>query len=261
MKLVHLLEPDLKQYKLKALLEIFHLQGENSHLADADVQATAHVVSYCYERARELLPIQQAFMDRERVKSCGERLRRNYRDLFLDAHSRLYAPCSATDRPPLVTELMLFYDALLADGLIEKVDGIGYIETYLTEDVVDLLREKALIQQLNRHIMEINTLKEADLCSSSVIQDRVFVTTVHKAKGLEFDNVIVFDAIDGRYPNYYNQTNEQLLAEDARKFYVAMSRSRKRLYISQSLSRIDYHNQPHPNLLTRFMTPILSYFN
>lgn len=261
LKLVHLLEPDLKQYKLKALLEIFHLQGENSHLADADVQATAHVVSYCYERARELLPIQQAFMDRERVKSCDERLRRNYRNLFLDAHSRLYAPCSATDRPPLVTELIRFYDALLADGLIEKVDGIGYIETYLTEDVVDLLREKALIQQLNRHIMEINTLKEADLCSSSVIRDRVFVTTVHKAKGLEFDNVIVFDAIDGRYPNYYNQTNEQLLAEDARKFYVAMSRSRKRLYISQSLSRIDYHNLPHPNLLTRFMTPILSYFN
>ena len=27
-----------------------------------------------------------------------------------------------------------------------------------------------------------------------------YVTTVHKAKGLEFDNVIVFDAADGRYP-------------------------------------------------------------
>lgn len=261
LKLMHLLEPDLKQYKLKALLEIFHLHGENSHLADADVEATANVVAYCYERARALLPAQRAFMARDRVKTCAERLRRIYRDLFLDARRRLYTPCAEADRLPLVAELMCFYDALLANGLVEKVDGIGYIEAYLTEDVIDMHCENSLIEQLGRHIMEINTLKEADLCSSSVIQDRVFVTTVHKAKGLEFDNVIVFDAIDGRYPNYYNQTDEGLLAEDARKFYVAMSRSRKRLYISQSLSRIDYHNQPRPNQLTRFMTPILRYFS
>jgi DNA helicase-2/ATP-dependent DNA helicase PcrA len=51
------------------------------------------------------------------------------------------------------------------------------------------------------------------------------------------------------------------MAEDARKFYVAMSRAKKRLFISQSMMRLDYHRQPQPRQLTPFMTPLLKYFN
>ena len=116
---------------------------------------------------------------------------------------------------------------------VEKLD---YVFEYLSHDVLRPSEEPSLVEQLQRHIMEINTLKDADLCNSSTIQDRIFVTTVHKAKGLEFDNVIVFDAVDGRYPNYYNQNNQRLLEEDKRKFYVALSRARKRLFVSQSLT-------------------------
>jgi DNA helicase-2/ATP-dependent DNA helicase PcrA len=76
----------------------------------------------------------------------------------------------------------------------------------------------------------MSTLKEADLCGSDVLDERVFVTTVHKAKGLEFDDVIVFDAVEGRYPNFYNQDNLRLKAEDARKFYVALSRAKKNAF-------------------------------
>ncbi|MCI6618936.1 MAG: ATP-binding domain-containing protein, partial [Prevotella sp.] len=106
----------------------------------------------------------------------------------------------------------------------------------------------------------INTLKEADLCSSKTILDRIFVTTVHKAKGLEFDNVIIFDAVEGRYPNYYNQQNPRLAAEDARKFYVAMTRAKKRLFVSVSMTRIDYYNRPHERKITPFMGPVMHYF-
>ena len=106
----------------------------------------------------------------------------------------------------------------------------------------------------------MNTLKEADLCNSSTINDKVFVTTVHKAKGLEFDNVIIFDAIEGRYPNYFGQNNPQMVAEDARKFYVAMTRAKKRLIVMQSTVRMDYHNQPQPRHITRFMRPLLNRF-
>ena len=108
--------------------------------------------------------------------------------------------------------------------------------------------------------MEISTLKEADLCGSKSINEHIFVTTIHKAKGLEFDNVIVFDAVDGRMPNYYSRNNPHQLAEDARKFYVALSRAKQRLYVSQCLQRTDYHNVPHEVHLTPFMRPIAKCF-
>ena len=118
----------------------------------------------------------------------------------------------------------------------------------------------SLVEQLWAYVTEINTLKEADLCNSQTLQERIFVTTVHKAKGLEFDNVIIFDAVDGRYPNFYNQNNERLLAEDKRKFYVAMTRAKKRLYVAWSTTRIDYYNRSHPRDITPFMRPILQFF-
>ena len=77
---------------------------------------------------------------------------------------------------------------------------------------------------------------------------------------MEFDNVIVFDAIDGRIPNFYSRGNPRQLAEDARKFYVALSRAKRRLYVSQCLHRMDYHNMPHEVFLTPFMKPIAKYF-
>ena len=103
--------------------------------------------------------------------------------------------------------------------------------------------ENALVQQLSQYIMDINTLKEADFCNSKSIRERVYVTdSAVRAKGLEFDNVIIFDAADGRYPNAYNKTKQQD-EEDARKFYVAMSRAKRRLFIAYALQMVDRHGR------------------
>ena len=166
-----------------------------------------------------------------------------------------------TSAPPaLVAELQRFYDALLADNMIQPISGLRYVTAYLSKDMIDSTAEPSLYEQLSNHAMEISTLKEADLCGSSSIDERIFVTTIHKAKGLEFDNVIIFDAVDGRMPNFYSRNNPRLLAEDARKFYVALSRARSRLYISQCIRRYDYRNMPHDVFTTPFMRHIAKYF-
>ena len=160
----------------------------------------------------------------------------------------------------LVRELRRFYEYLLDGGFIVEIDGLRFILAYLSNDTIDASKEPSLYEQLCNHTMEISTLKEADLCGSKSINEHIFVTTIHKAKGLEFDNVIVFDAVDGRMPNYYSRNNPHQLAEDARKFYVALSRAKQRLYVSQCLQRTDYHNVPHEVHLTPFMRPIAKYF-
>ena len=163
-------------------------------------------------------------------------------------------------KPALVMELMRFYDYLLSEGMVQEIDGLRFVMDYLSGEMIDTGREPSLYEQLSNHTMEISTLKEADLCGSSNMKERIFVTTIHKAKGLEFDNVIIFDAVDGRMPNYYSRNNPRQLAEDARKFYVALSRAKHRLYVSQCITRLDYQNVPHDVHLTPFMKPIAKYF-
>lgn len=263
LRLVRLLEPSLHEHKLKHLLTALGLEGENSHLADDDVAATVNVVRHCYAKAVRLLPDQQNFMSQRRVVARADALRRHYVPYHRHAVERLYLRehTASGMRPALVDEMMYFYEHLLADGIVQPISGIDYVEAYLTHDLIHAEHTPSLSEQLSHHVVELNTLKEADLCNSHSLNERIFVTTVHKAKGLEFDNVIIFDAIDGRYPGFFSQNNPHLQAEDARKFYVAMTRARHRLIVAQSLMRIDYHHQPHPCQLTRFMTPILHHFN
>ena len=108
--------------------------------------------------------------------------------------------------------------------------------------------------------MDLNTLKESDFCNSRSIRENVYVTTVHKAKGLEYDNVVVFDAVDGRYPNAYNNDRKKD-REDARKFYVALSRAKRRLFVAYSMSMTDRHGVVHPRQLTPFMDEIMGFFS
>lgn len=258
LKLIRLLAPDLKQYKLKYLLAVLGLEGENSHLADADVAATCSLVNYCYQKAQEALPQQRKFREQARVQERAKALRRSYRDYYRQALATLNEKTLST--PALLLELQRFHDHLVEAGVIEPVSKLHYVLNYVEEELLDPENEQTLGQQLAAHIIEINTLKEADLCNSHHIEDRIFVTTVHKAKGLEFDNVIVFDAVEDRYPSYFNRNNPTAIAEDARKFYVAITRARKRLYVSQCLTRIDFHNQHQKRRLTRFMLPIQKYF-
>ena len=259
LRLVRLLHPELREHKLKYLLEVLHLEGSNSHLADDDVNATRSVVVHCYELSKDRVGQQHDFLNDSRVRQRVETLRRNYKQMYVSALGRMYTQLDDV-KPALVMELMRYYDYLLSEGMVQEIDGLRFVMDYLSGEMIDTGREPSLYEQLSNHTMEISTLKEADLCGSSNMKERIFVTTIHKAKGLEFDNVIIFDAVDGRMPNYYSRNNPRQLAEDARKFYVALSRAKHRLYVSQCITRLDYQNVPHDVHLTPFMKPIAKYF-
>ena len=260
LKLIRLLAPSLHSYKLESLLEIFHLAGVNSHQAIDDVKATVSLVRLCAEKAREKQAQQVAFIRHPKVKPFANVLRSNYGECYREAVNRLYK-LSTDHEPALVSELSAAYNAFRSDGLINDIPRLDYILRYLRIDMLtDETVANALAPQLSQYVMDINTLKEADFCNSKSILERIYVTTVHKAKGLEFDNVIIFDAADGRYPNAYNKTKQQD-EEDARKFYVAMSRAKRRLFIAYALQMVDRHGRVFNRELTPLMDSIQKYFN
>ena len=238
LKLIRLLRSDLKAFKLKLLLKELGLEGQNSHLADDDVNATVSLVNYCYEQGRLRVESQDEYLKRQTTVDRIARFRARYAPYFQRDSARLYNRASSPDGVPALVDVMReFYHNIVEAGWIHVVSKVDYVFRFLATDVINEVTEPSLVEQLDHHILEINTFKEADLCSSKTIEERIFVSTIHKAKGLEFDNVIVFDAVDGRIPNFYNVNSPSLLAEDARKLYVAMSRSKRRLFVYYNARR------------------------
>lgn len=63
--------------------------------------------------------------------------------------------------------------------------------------------------------------------------DRVILSTIHQAKGLEWDAVFVMHLADGKFPNPRALLEEDSgLEEERRLFYVATTRARKYLYFT-----------------------------
>ncbi len=82
-------------------------------------------------------------------------------------------------------------------------------------------------------------------------QDAVQLMTVHAAKGLEFDCVFITGMEEGLFPHENSMSDRDSLEEERRLMYVAITRARKRLYLSHSQTRM-LHGQTRYNLKSRF---------
>jgi DNA helicase-2/ATP-dependent DNA helicase PcrA len=82
-------------------------------------------------------------------------------------------------------------------------------------------------------------------------QDAIQLMTVHSAKGLEFDCVFITGLEEGLFPHENSSSDRASLEEERRLMYVAITRARKRLYITHSQTRM-LHGQTRYNLRSRF---------
>ena len=82
-------------------------------------------------------------------------------------------------------------------------------------------------------------------------QDAVQLMTVHCAKGLEFDAVFITGLEEGLFPHENSMSDVDGLEEERRLMYVAITRARKRLYLSFSQTRM-LHGQTRYHVKSRF---------
>ena len=66
--------------------------------------------------------------------------------------------------------------------------------------------------------------------------ERIVLSTVHQAKGLEWDAVFIIHAADQFFPNGRAMTEDGGIEEERRLFYVAVTRARKHLFITYPLT-------------------------
>ena len=66
-------------------------------------------------------------------------------------------------------------------------------------------------------------------------EDWLVLSTVHSAKGQEWDAVYVIDVTDGNFPNEYHTGTQEGIDEERRLLYVAMTRARDALHLVEPL--------------------------
>ena len=83
-------------------------------------------------------------------------------------------------------------------------------------------------------------------------QDALQMMTVHSAKGLEFGAVFMTGLEEGLFPHEQSASEKDGLEEERRLAYVAITRARRRLYLTFAQTRM-LHGQTRYNLPSRFV--------
>ncbi len=239
LKLVHLVGPKQVKYKLGYLVEQLGLSVSDQqnivfHQADEDIKATYELAKYCRKEAEKHLTEQSFFLQNKITKQIiNEWSEHGYKECYLHSKNNLFVLLPDDSEYAFTKEMKKATEKLKDICEFIPVDIFDSILDFLNADVISKPKPEpnALYSHFTNHLMDLSTFREADLCASSSFKEKLFVSTVHKAKGLEFENVLVMRAITGRYPHFSNQTIDKE-SEDKRLFYVGISRAMKRLIVS-----------------------------
>ena len=147
----------------------------------------------------------------------------------------------------MIEECRMLVDTISIDQLLEKVlEDSGYLNMLREDKEIERLENiKELIGDisdyveahpegtLNEYLQEISLYSDKEEQENG---DFVQLMTIHAAKGLEFDNVFVYSLCEGIFPNERSvgEGGQPALEEERRLAYVAFTRAKKQLFLSDS---------------------------
>ncbi|ATD65783.1 UvrD-helicase domain-containing protein [Neisseria weixii] len=169
----------------------------------------------------------------------------------------------------------------LAEIMVSVIQDSGLVEFYKTQkgdhqdrlDNLDELANAAVAfkpEESNFEILPENAAEHPAFAVLSFLsnaalesgenqagegEDAIQLMTVHAAKGLEFNAVFLTGMEEGRFPSELSLAERGGLEEERRLMYVAITRARKRLYITMAQQRM-LHGQTQFGIVSRFVEEI-----
>ena len=141
-----------------------------------------------------------------------------------------------------------------AAKMLRLVMDAGY-DDYLKETFDNYERRLDEIQQLAEFAFQFGTVEEfltqlalltnveaEDDNAAKDDMEKMKLSTIHQAKGLEFDAVFVIMLCDGMFPSTRSMESNEGEEEERRLFYVAITRAKSELYITYPLIRGGFGN-------------------
>ena len=141
-----------------------------------------------------------------------------------------------------------------AAKMLRLVMDAGY-DDYLKETFANYERRLEELQQLAEFAFQFGSVEEfltqlalltnveaEDDNAAKDDAEKLKLSTIHQAKGLEFDAVFVIMLCDGMFPSTRSMESTAGEEEERRLFYVAITRAKNELYITYPLVRAGYGN-------------------
>jgi DNA helicase-2/ATP-dependent DNA helicase PcrA len=133
--------------------------------------------------------------------------------------------------------------------VIQHVLEAGY-EDYLQEEYANYRSRREDIEQLAGFSRQFESVEDfltqlalqtsieaEDTVPGQRDEEEIRLSTIHQAKGLEFDVVFIIMLCDGLFPSSRSLENPESEEEERRLFYVAITRARDELHLSYPLIR------------------------
>lgn len=155
-------------------------------------------------------------------KTLPARARAGYEE-FIKVMQRI----ETEDKPAALIDLIL--DAFYRDFC--KTAFEDYLER--VQELEGLAQMAGKFLSLKQFLADLATyedFKGERLTSRGALHDRLVLSTIHQAKGLEWEAVIIIGCAEGGFPNP-KAFEEDLLEEERRLFYVAVTRAKSRLCV------------------------------
>ncbi len=157
---------------------------------------------------------------------------------------------------------------LLYDALLEKT---GYLTALEDKNTVEDSARAENVKELKTSIINYKSETDepslegyladvalyTDMDNYDKTQDCVVMMTMHSAKGLEFENVFLVGAEEGIFPGIKAIGEQDEMEEERRLCYVAITRAKKKLYISCAKQRMLF-GKTTANRVSRFIDEIPS---
>jgi DNA helicase-2/ATP-dependent DNA helicase PcrA len=100
-------------------------------------------------------------------------------------------------------------------------------------------RYRSLGTLLSDITLEPATESVADITPVNTDDEKLVLSTIHSAKGLEWHTVFVIYALDGRFPNMRAAITDDAMEEERRLMYVACTRAKDHLFITYPINVYD----------------------
>ncbi len=174
----------------------------------------------------------------------------------------------------MMDSLIELSSSVYMDELLDAVlDKTGYMENLVSQgleaqDRIENVKELKTTLYQYRNDNEAATLQGfleeialvSDIDAYDENADNVVLMTVHSAKGLEFENVFLIGMEEGIFPgNQSIYSGPAEIEEERRLAYVAITRAKKRLFISKAYSRMLF-GTTNRNRTSRFVDDIPAEF-